>query len=206
MVFIMRRWRQTITIVPILMILICVMVGCGKVNTSSPDIDTVSFMKDGKIVQTIVEDFAQDYYDVDELAAMTQDKIDLYSDSDGDIKCESVNESDGIVTVKIAYQADEDYMDFNSRELFFGTVKAAHEAGYVVKDMVLSDGESLSDKQLEKIENNRAVIIETGAGEELGINVYGKILYVSGDVTQSGKKDAIIGATDEGKLSCIVFK
>ena len=202
----MKILQQTIKIVPILMILICVMVGCGKVNASSSDMDTVSFMKDGKIVQTIVEDFDQDYYDVDELSEMTKKKIDLYSDSDGDIVCESVDESDGIITVKISYQTDEDYMDFNSRELFFGTVKEADEAGYVVKDMVLDDGESLSDEQLGQIENNRVVIIQTKAEEELGINVYGKILYVSGDVTQSGKKDAVIGATDEGKLSCIVFK
>ncbi|MCH5250374.1 MAG: hypothetical protein J1E98_10590 [Lachnospiraceae bacterium] len=202
----MRRRQQTILIVLMLMILICTMSGCGNVNASQSGMDTLSFMKDGKIVQTIVDDFDPNYYDVDELSRMTQDKIDLCSDTEGDIVCESVEENDGVITVKIVYQNDEDYTDFNDRELFFGMVKEAASAGYSVKDMVLNDGESLNDEQFEQIKNNRCVIIQTGAEEELGVNVFDKILYSSPDVVESGKKDAIIQAGDADKLSCIVFK
>ena len=202
----MRRWQQAISIVLVLMILICTMSGCGKVNSSQSGMDTLSFMKDGKIVQTIVDDFDPNYYDVDELSRMTQDKIDLYSDTEGDIVCESVEEKDGIITVKIVYLNDENYTDFNDRKLFFGMVKEAASAGYSVKDMVLNDGESLSDEQLEQIQNNRCVIIQTGAEEELGVNVFDKILYLSPDVIKSGNKDAIIQAGDTDKTSCIVFK
>lgn len=202
----MKRWQQTTTIVIMLMILMCVIAGCGKVNASPSDMDTLSFQKDGRIMQTIVDDFDQNYYDVDELSAMTQKKIDLYSDDEDDIVCEAVEENDGMVTVKISYKTDSDYTDFNDRELFFGTVKEASTAGYAIKDMVVDNGESISDATLEQIENNHVAIIQTVAGEELGVNVYGKILYVSSEVTQSGKKGAIIHAGEADKLSCIVFQ
>ena len=204
--FKMRRWRHTIIMFIMTVTLICIMAGCGKANSVSSDMDSISIMKDGHIVQTIVDDFDPDYYDVDELSKMTQKKIDLCSDDDGDIVCETVEEKDGVVTVKIVYQNDEDYMDFNEKELFFGKVYEASNAGYMIKDMLLDDGESLSDEQLEKIEDDLIVIIQTQAGEELAVNVYDKILYVSGDVTKSGKKDAVIQTTDADKLSCIVFK
>lgn len=198
----MGKWKRTVMI----MAITCIIAGCGRVNASSSDMDTISVMKDGKIVQTIVDHFDQNYYDVDELSAMTNEKIELYSDADGDIVCESVEEKDDMIVVKIAYKTSEDYTDFNGGEFFFGTVKEALEAGYSVKDMVLDDGQALSDTQLKQIENNHVVIIQAEAENELGINVYDKILYISADAVLSGKKDVIIGTGEKNKLSCIVFK
>lgn len=202
----MRKWQHTITMIIMVMALMYVMVGCGKVNASPSDMDTLSVMKDGSIVQMIIDHFDQNYYDVEELSAMTQEKIGLYSEGDGDIVCEAVEENDGVITVKIAYQTGEAYADFNGSEFFFGTVRDAASAGYSIKDMVSNDGQALTDAELEQLGDNHAVIIQTEADEELCVNVYDKILYISADAVLSGKKDAIIEAGEEDKLSCIIFK
>lgn len=186
--------------------LACVVTGCGKVKASPSDMDTLSVMKDGKIKQVIVDHFEQNYYNVDELAEMTNKKIGLYSDTSEDIVCESVEEEDGMITVKIAYQTAGDYTDFNGRDLFIGTVADAAGKGYSLGDMISGDNGALSDTELEKIENNHVVIIQIGEGEEMGVNVYDKILYTSSDVVLSGKKNAIITTGDTTRLSCIVFK
>lgn len=202
----MKRLRQTVIMIIMLMMFSCVITGCGKVKASPSDIDTVSIIKDGRIVQTIADQFDQSYYSVDELSEMTQEKIALYSDEEQDIVCETVEENDGVVTVSIAYKTYSDYMEFNGTEAFFGTVEEAAQAGYSVKDMVSNDGAGLTDEELLQIGNNHVFIIQTEAGEELGINVYDKILYVSDGVVLSGKKEAIIEAKEENRCSCIVFK
>lgn len=202
----MRNYRHTSMMILMIIAVMYVMTGCGKVNASQSDMDTISVMKDGNIVQTIVDEFDQSLYSVDELSAMTQDKIDLYSEEDGDIVCESVEENDNMIIVKISYKTGEDYTDFNDKELYFGTVNDASSSGYSVKDMVINNGAPLNDEQFEQIKDSHVLIVQTEAGEELGINVYDKIIYMSDNVVLSGKKDAIIEAGDENKLSCIVFK
>ena len=202
----MGKLRHTSMFILMIITVMYVMTGCGKVNASPSDMDTISVMKDGNIVQTIVDEFDRSLYSVDELSAMTKDKIDLYSEEDGDIVCESVEENDNMVIVKISYKTGEDYTDFNDKELYFGTVSDASSSGYSVKDMVMNNGTPLSDEQVEQIKDNHVLIVQTEAGEELGINVYDKIIYMSDNVTLSGKKDAVIGAGEEDRLSCIVFK
>ena len=202
----MRACRHTSMMILMIITVMYVMTGCGKVNASPSDMDTISVMKDGNIVQTIVDEFDQSLYSVDELSAMTQDKIDLYSEEDGDIVCQSVEEDDNMIIVKIAYKTGEAYTDFNDKELYFGTVKDASSLGYSVKDMVMNNGAPLNDEQFEQIKDSHVLIVQTEAGEELGVNVYDKIIYMSDNVTLSGKKEAIIEAGEENRLSCIVFK
>lgn len=202
----MSKCRHTSMIILMIITVMCVMTGCGKVNASPSDMDTISIMKDGNIVQTIVDEFDRSLYSVDELSAMTQDKIKLYSEKDGDIVCESVEENDNMVIVKISYKTGEAYTDFNDKELYFGTVNDASLSGYSVKDMVMNNGAPLDDEKLEQIKDNHVLIVQTEAGEELGVNVYDKIIYMSDNVTLSGKKAAVIGAGEEDRLSCIVFK
>lgn len=202
----MKKWQHTIIMIVMVMALMYALTGCGRVNASPSDMDTLSVTKEGKLVQTIVDQFDQNYYDVDELEAMTQEKIALYSEGNGDIVCESVEENEGVVIVKIAYQSGEVYEDFNDSEFFYGTVQEAAGEGYSIKSMVSNDGQALSEEELAQIENNHVVIIRTEAEEELCVNVYDKILYISADAVLSGKKDAIIEAGDGDKLSCIIFK
>ena len=196
----MRKWKQILMIMAA-----CALTGCGSFGTKAPEMSTLSIQKDGTIKQTIVDQFERNYYDVDELERMTQEKIERYSDGTDHIVCESVEENDGTVIVKITYQTSADYTDFNHRELFYGSVSEALEQGYSLEGLISGDGTSLSDSETSQLSDNHVVIVQTAAGEELDVNVYDKILYTSENITLSGKKDAIIGAGEESTLSCIVF-
>lgn len=197
----MQKWKTILMI----MAAACIMAGCGSLGVKAPEMSTISIQKDGKIMQTIVDQFERNYYDVDELEKMTQEKIKRYSNEADDIICESVEEKDGMIIVKMTYQTDSDYTDFNNRELFYGTVSEASKQGYALSDLVSKDGTSISETELSELSENHVVVIQTAAGEELGVNVYDKILYTSGNITLSGKKDAIIEAGEESMLSYIVF-
>ncbi|MCH5253652.1 MAG: hypothetical protein J1F41_01920 [Lachnospiraceae bacterium] len=197
----MQKWKTILMI----MTAACIVAGCGSFGAKVPEMSTISIQKDGKIQQTIVDQFERNYYDADELEKMTQEKIERFSDGEESIICESVEENDGTIIVKMTYQTDSDYMDFNNRELFYGTVSDASAQGYSLPDLVSKDGTSISESELSGLSENHVVIIQTAAGEELDVNVYDKILYTSGNITLSGKKDAIIEAGEESTLSYIVF-
>ncbi len=199
----MKKLKR-ITIINMLMFLLVVTAGCGNKDTDASDMDTVSFSKDGKIVETIVESFDEAYYDVDELKEMAQEKIDSYGE-DGNISCESIEEQDGMVKVRLSYKNADDYAGFNGRTLFCGSVSEAGEAGYDLKDMVSAEDGALDDEQFNELADHHAIVIQTGE-ETLGVNVYGKILYTSPDAEITNKKTAVINSSETDAISCIIFK
>lgn len=196
----MRKWKRTLVIMAAAFCL----TGCG--SEDSPNRNTLSVQKDGKIEQTIVDRFERNYYNPEELETMAKEKIERYGDGEESIICESVKTSGEQIIVKMIYQSGTDYTNYNNRELFCGTVGAAFEQGYSLKDIVGEDGSVISDEELSAIRDNHVVVVQTKAGEELDVNVYDKILYTSENVVLSGKKDAIISAAEEEMLSCIVFQ
>lgn len=195
----MCKWKKML----IMTAALCMLAGCGSL--SSEDINTISIHKDGKIEHTIVEQFERNYYDEDELSQMAQEKVGNYNNGGDNIACESVKAGDGKIVVKMIYQSEADYTEFNNRELFCGTVKQASEKGYSLQNLVSADGEALSAADLDALSENHIVIVQTKKGEELDVRVYDTIVYASEDITFSGKKDALITAGEEDRLSCIIF-
>lgn len=196
----MQKWKLTLLV----MTAACMFTGCGKFNL--PDTNTVSVKKDGSIKQTIVEQFERNYYDVDELTAMAQDKIEKFSDGAENIVCDSIEAKDGKIIVEMTYQTGTDYMEFNNRELFSGTVAEATAQGYSLKDAVTEEGIDISEEQLAEASEKHVVVIQTKEGEELDVEVYGKILYTSGNIILSNKKVAYIAPEGEDMLSYIIFQ
>lgn len=195
----MRKWKKIL----IMTAALCMLTGCGSL--ASENTNTISIQKDGKIEHTIVEQFERNYYDEDELSQMAQEKIGRYNNGGDNIACESVKAGDGKIVVKMVYQSEADYTEFNNRELFCGTVKQASEKGYSLQNLVSADGEALDAADLEALSENHVVIVQTKKGEELDVRVYDTIVYASEDITFSGKKDALITAGEEDRLSCIIF-
>jgi len=197
----MRNWTKIFMITAV----ICMLTGCGE--EAVPDRNTVSIQKDGTIRHTIVDQVEQEYYsiDIEELKALAQEKIGR-SGSDGKIVCESVKADGENIIVEMTYQTDNDYTDFNNRELFSGTVSEASAQGYALKDLVGQDGAAVGEEEISSAGENRIVIIQTKAGEALDVNVYGKIVYTSENITLSGKRDAIIDAGENDVVSYVIFQ
>lgn len=196
----MQKWRLTLLV----MATACVMAGCSKFNL--PDTNTVSVQKDGSIKQIIVEQFERNYYDVEELTAMAQEKIAEFNNGTENVVCDAIEAKDGKIVVEMTYHTGMDYSEFNNRELFSGTVAEATTQGYSLKDAVTEDGTDISEEQLAEVNENHVVVIQTKEGEELDVEVYGKILYTSGNIILSGKKAAYIAPEGEDMLSYIIFQ
>ena len=194
---------------------VCILTGCG--SEAVPDRNTVSIQKDGTIRQTIIERFEQEYYDTNtetlghydidirELEALAQEKINRFGRGDK-IVCESIKASGENIIVEMTYQTDNDYADFNNRELFSGTVSEASAQGYSMKNLVGQDGAAVSEEEISSAGESRIVIIQTNAGEALDVNVYGKIMYTSENISLSGKRDALIDAGEDDVVSYVIFQ
>lgn len=196
----MRKWINSLAIIGT----VCVLAGCQ--SEEAPKIRTVSIMEDGTIEHMVIAPFDTNYYDAEELFTMAQEKAARFSDGSGDIVCESVETSDGQVIVKMVYQSEENYTEFNNRELFVGTVAEAGEKGYSLQELLSGSGAEFDQAVLSELAGKQVVVIQTKAGEELDINVYGKILYASANLTLSGKKDAVVTAGEEEQISCVIFQ
>lgn len=180
---------------------ICCLAGCNA--EKGIETTTLILQEDGSIAHTIVESFDRNYYDADELSAMANQKIEDY---EGTVVCESVETKDDKVIVKMTYGTGNDYTGFNNREFFSGTVEEADAKGYRFENMVDKDGVGLSGDIKGAYLQNHILAVQTGAGEELSVSVYGKILCVSSNVTISGKKEAHIGAAEDMVTSYIIFE
>lgn len=211
----MQRGKTVLLIVAIA----CGLAGCGQ--DKAPEVCSVSINKDGGIAHQIVGDFEQNYYDMDSLETLAADRVAEYCADNGadTVALESVEEKSGSILIKINYATEQDYRDFNHRELFVGTLEEAGNRGYELEAVafVSADGKPMELGYMEDHDKTKIVIIGTKASEELVVNTYGKVLYINQsatsdlDVTFSGKKGVHITHpagedVEESALSYIVFE
>ena len=194
-------------------------VGCGQ--DKAPEVSSVSIGEDGTIVHQIVGSFEENYYEMDGLTALAEDRVAEYCTDNGadSVKLESVEEKDGNILIRFQYATDQDYSDFNHRELFVGTLTEAEEHGYPLESVafVSTDGKPMEIGYIEEQDKKQIAIIATKPSEELVVNTYGNVLYINQsamsdlDVSFSGKKGVHItypasDNTDNTVLSYIVFE
>lgn len=179
--------------------------GCGS-KAEEEEATTLELKKNGEIVQTIIEDFGESYYDLDELKSTTESMIKEYNGSaDGDnIKLQSAEVTDGVVRLVMTFRKSEDYTGLYRQALFSGTVKEAFNAGYdldITLNSVKEEGTTINKQDiLDMGEKHIAVVRETTM-----VKTYGDILYVSDDVTM-GPDNRTAVVTNGESLSYIIFK
>ena len=179
-----------------LTILLLGLAGCGE--GQAPEINTLSFGKDGEVIHRIVGKTDQNYYQI-EPAALEEfavSRVEEYCAENGEKKValEAVEEKSGSIVMDFKYASPEDYSNFNHRVLYAGTIESAADEGWDKKKMF---------------------ILETKSGEEMLVNLPGKTLYVnqsahSGqELTFVGKKGVKISNQEEAgttSLSYIIYE
>ena len=173
----------------------------GKVDTT-----TVSFEKNGEITETIVEDFSQPYYDVEELKGDISSEISAYNEKAGDAEAITLGEveldDDKKICVEMHFKGYADYKAFNEKELFWGTVADAYGAGY--------EFTSMRDVNQEDVVLSAADVLEKGdmhmviLEEAQQVIVPGKICYISDGVSVVEEKRAI--NLNEGQNAFIIYE
>ncbi len=194
--------------------------GCGESDTDSraqaaASSNTVmEVLKDGSIMETITEDFSADYYNEDDLRSMILSEVAEYNrDSERDISVDKFENKNGVITVTMKYPSAEAYTDYNSnqfdsRQLFIGTVKEAYDGGHSL-DVTLTSAEneeeSIGKQELLGMGENHILISEV----PFRVETFGKILYSGDNVVSLGRNEAAM-QTDENGESLgkyyIVFK
>lgn len=108
--------------------------GCG--TDVEGDSSVVYVGKKGEVISLDVEQFEEDYYDVEELEAFVKEQVSAYTEENGrgTVKVEELTVADGSGRLRMRYKTPEDYSAFNGIELYQGTVLGALTAGYVFDD------------------------------------------------------------------------
>lgn len=213
----MQKWKTVLFV----LVTACALTGCGSEKT--PEISSVSIGKDGSITHQIVGSFEQNY-DMDEIEKLASERVAEYCADNGaeSVTLESVEKTDDKVLIRLNYATDQDYNDFNHREMFVGSIAEADEQGYQLEKVafVSADGKPMEIGFIEDHDKAQIAIIGTKPTEDKVVNIYGKVLYINQsatsdlDVSFSGKNAVRIthpaieeeNGANESVLSYIIFE
>ena len=187
----------------LIVITILMLAGCGR--EAEVTTNTVIVEKKGKVTGAIVEDFAQDYYNSDELKQMVEEEVTSYNESSGgeDVSLNRFEVKDGIAKVYLDYDSADTYTAFNGKTLFTGTVAETYDAGYDL-DIKMTDANdstvTIGKDDILGMGDNHIVITE----EPVNVRTYGKILYISDGVSLVDYKEATV--SEDAGTAVIIFK
>ena len=199
------RFIKKIMVLAMTAVMLMAFSGCGK----SQDISklgrtSIAVKKNGTVVNTIVEDFAESYYDPAELQEMTENEINAFIvyHGDGSAALDSLDTDDGKVKMVINFGSADDYSDFNSEMLEYETVSEAIISGRIdVNKLLDTDGNPADPDKASSLVNEHVVVT---SGKNL-ISVPYKIKYVSPGVKILDKYSVDLSETEEGSIVCIVL-
>lgn len=176
--------------------------GCGA--EFSAEKDTVYVQKKGTIKGANVAVFDKDYYDETELSDFITDTVNTYvaKAGDGTVEIREFAVEDQVAHIYLDYAGAEDYANFNGVEFFAGNILDAKAEGYDIPNAftAVTDKETTWDA-----EDNKIVIV----GQQTQVQVDGTILFVSDNVSVTGKNTADVTydiLDQEAQPAYIVYK
>ncbi|MCD8067638.1 MAG: hypothetical protein LUE87_01845, partial [Lachnospiraceae bacterium] len=101
--------------------------GCGTVSQEAVSQDTIELKKDGSLTYTIVADFDEAYYDVDELKDMAEEEA---QDSGLGIRVGSAVVTDNVLSFTYEIDTAADYQTFMETSCYLGTIDSAFSDRY----------------------------------------------------------------------------
>lgn len=208
----------------VLMLCVCMLglASCGEViDQENQDVrdevasttTSIAIEKDGSITSTIVESFGESYYDENGLKSMIESSIDEYTSAheNAKIKLKDFKVKDSVANVHMEYGDYQAYAGFNSENFFAGTIMDANMAGFDLNVTLrsVSDNSEISKPELLGMGDSHIVIeIVENAGEsaveQIRVNCFDEILYISEGVAAAGKKSAYVELSQGYRI--IVFK
>lgn len=198
-----------------LTLLLLSLAGCGQGQV--PELNTLSFGKNGEVIHQIVGKTDQNYYQIEpaDLEEFAASRVEEYCAEKGEEKVtlEAVEEKDGSILLDFKYETPEDYSEFNHRVLYMGTLESAVDEGYELEAVpfVSTQGQAAEVGYIEEWDKKRMLILETKSGEEMLVNLPGKTLYInqsahSGqELTLVGKKSVKISNQEEQGITSLSY-
>lgn len=177
--------------------------GCGKASSPVSE-TTLVFLPDGSVRSTVVEDFDEEYYSLDEMKQMIDREISVYNDaSDGEVSLVSCEVTDGNAVVLLTFRKGSDYAKFNNSEFYYGDVQGAIDAGYGLNAKLKNVlGDNIVNKDnLADLADYHMIVMK----EHVYVNTYAPILYASSNVQLQSETEAYI-SSDSNSFAYIIVK
>lgn len=194
----MKKFKAYTVVIFMLMFL----TGCS-LKSFDADTNTVYVKKDGSVMEAIIEDFSESYYDEKELESVINDSIDEYNGDTEKIKVEKFSVKDSTAKLITNYKTAEDFANFNEEDFFAGTISEAIKAGYDFDQEFtnLEEKIDISSETIQSLTQYKVVIFE----EKAEIKTDSKIAYISNNVELVNEKTAKLTEDAEG-LGYIVYE
>ncbi len=159
--------------------------------------NVISLESDGSLTETSVEEFDTSEYDAEALEKMVNDTIAEYNGGkDEKISLKSLEVKGGKARAVIEYKSAEDYAAYNGMVFKMGDVSDLDITGVTLAD---DSNTVLTHEMVSKVKGKYVML-----NGDTAVSVPKKILYVSRNVTKTGKKTAKVRKA--GIDSVIIYK
>lgn len=169
-------------IVGLLLTAVMCLAGCSNAVVKT---DTLSVSKDGTASYTIISDFSEDYYNLEELKVMAQDEVTAYGSG---VRITEAVVEEGVLNFQYEFDSLSHYADFMGTTCYQAAVGQALKEGYKSDTQLLSakDGSIVLMKD-DAIQKHQLFIWN----ESVAVRCDGNVLYYSSNLSLNGKTDVV---------------
>lgn len=198
----MGRKKKALLLTAVLVCL-AVLAGCESKQAEFTK-SGIEVLEDDTISAVIVENFAADYYQMEELAQFVAEDVADYNAEIGSTAV-SVGESsleNGMIRLNLTFQNFDAYNGYMPEEVFIGNLQGAYDRGYDFARTLNSaekEGQTIAREDLMNMGNSKVIVV-TG---DLCVRCPSKILYYSTGMTLLDNKT--VSADTEGNYF-IIYK
>ena len=155
--------------------------GCG--GADAIETDTLSLTKEGTASYTIISDFSDPSYNLEELISMAQDEVTEYGTG---VQISNAVVEEGVLNFQYTFDSLAHYAAFMGTSCYSGMVSQALKEGYKADTRLLSvkDGSSVVMKD-EAVQGYKLFVWN----EPVAVRCSGNVLYYSENLSTTGKKD-----------------
>lgn len=209
----MRIVRKIAVSLCAILCLVTFLGGCGQ-NKVPQDLSVpaISVTDKGKVTAYIVEDFDKDYYDLAELENLVEDELSKFNESrksaEGEDAVARVSLTQTVVgevpkaVLVLEFRDITCYREYVGKDLFYGTVAQAQQAGYDLNVELTSvkDGTTIGKSEIFGMGNSHILIVQ----EKVRIFGPGKAQYVTSGAAV--KEDGSVEPSDTEDNTYIIMK
>ena len=226
----MRLKRKAGVILGSILCLVPLLGGCGQVKVPQDlSVPAISVTGQGKVTAYIVEDFDKDYYDLAELGTMVEDELSKFNESrksaEGEEAVVMVSLTESVSSITLLGETSQAikepeakevpkavlvlefrditcYREYFGKDLFYGTVAQAQEAGYDldVELTTVKDGATIGKNEIFGMGNSHILIVQ----DDVRIFCPGKARYVTSGAAVN--EDGSVEPSDTEDNTYIIMK
>ncbi len=147
--------------------------GCGSSSSGTFSQDTIALKKNRSLTYTIVTDFAESYYDVEELTEMADEEA---GETGLGVRVQSAEVTDGMIQFTYEMDSDSDYASFMNTSCYLGTISSAMSDSYRLKVTVNSTKDDTQVMFADVSHTDYSLFIWN---EIIAVSCPGKVMYYS---------------------------